>query len=205
MRVLHPISIKLLARFETLTGKVVPVTDLLDLGPRSAVDQALCRLVRQGKIRRVRRGLYELPRIGKVFNQPVPQSPNEMAQAWARKNGLRLIPSGAYAANLLGLSTQVPAKIIYYTNGRTKKLALGPYTVQLLNRGPKTMNVKGKICPLLFQALRYFGKNGVTSDMISYLNSRLLQKDKTEVNRNICYAPAWMKPILKQIIEGKPS
>jgi aryl-alcohol dehydrogenase-like predicted oxidoreductase len=199
MNVTHPIADKILARLSKRQGEAVPVRDFLDLGTRAAVAQALSRLVRQEKIRRVGRGLYELPRMGKLLNKPVVQSPDELIQAWARKNGLRVIPSGAYAANLLGLTTQVPAKITYYTNGRTRSITLGPYSVKLLNRGPKTMDVKGQTAPLVFQALRHLGQKGVAPKAIRYLRSKLSKKERAELKRNLRYAAAWMKPIIEQI------
>ncbi len=177
----------------------MPTRDLLDLGTRPAVDQALSRLVQQGIVRRVRRGLYELPRMGRLLNQPVAASPDELVRAWGRNNGLRLVSSGAYAANLLGLSTQVPAKIVYYTNGRTQTLRLGPYTVRLLNRGPKTMDVRGRVAPLVFQALRYLGPKGVTPEVIHRLRSALCWKDKAELRHNLRYAAAWMTPVIEKI------
>jgi hypothetical protein len=180
-------------------GAALPAQDFLDLGERAAVDQALSRLVRQGAIRRVRRGLYELPRIGELLNEPMVQSPDELVQAWARKNGLRVVPSGAHAANLLGLSTQVPAKIVYYTNGRTRTLKLGPYSVKLLNRGPRTMDVGGKMAPLVFQALRHLGRGSVTPDVISRLRSALSRKDKAELKDNFSFAAAWMVPVIEQV------
>ncbi len=198
MNVSHPIADKVLLRLES-AGTVLSVADLLDLGPRAAVDQALSRLVRQGRIQRVRRGLYAWPRMGALLKRPMVSSPDELAQAWAKKNGLRLVPSGAYAANLLGLSTQVPAKIIYYTNGRTKTLALGPYSIRLLNRGPKTMEVQGRVSSLVLQALRYFGKDGVTSEMIAHLSTLLSKQDKTQLAKTLPQVPAWIKPVLQQI------
>ena len=189
MNVTHPIAEKILARLRTRQGTAVPAEDFLDLGERSAVDQALSRLVRQGVIRRVRRGLYELPRIGKLLNEPIVQSPDELVRAWARKNGLRVVPSGAHAANLLGLSTQVPAKIVYYTNGRTRTLRLGPYSIKLLNRGPKTMEVDGRMPPLVFQALRHLGRSGVTPE--------------AELKDNLRYAVAWMIPMIEQIASAE--
>ena len=204
MNVSNPIADKVLDRLQSANGQIFSVADFLDLGPRPTVDQALSRLARQGKINRVRRGLYELPRIGKLLNRPITQSPDALARAWARKNGLRIVPSGAYAANLLGLSTQVPAKITYYTNGRTKTIKLGQHTIKLLNRGPKTMEVQGKTSPLVFQALSYFGKDGVTQEMISRLRSLLTTKDKAELKTNLHQAPAWLQTVLKQIIpQGK--
>jgi hypothetical protein len=199
MNVTHPIAEKILKGLKSKEGSPVPTRDFLNLGPRAAVDQALSRLVRQGTIRRVRRGLYELPRMGKLLNQPVVASPDELVQAWARNNGLRVVSSGAYAANLLGLSAQVPAKIVYYTNGRTQTLKLGPYTVRLLNRGPKTMDVRGRVAPLVLQALRYMGRDGVTPEVIRRLRSALSPMDKAELRRNLQYAAAWMKPVIKDI------
>lgn len=111
MKVTNPIADKVLDRLQSSNEQIFSVADFLDLGPRPTVDQALSRLARQCKINRVRRGLHELPRIGKLLNRPITQSPDALAHAWARKKGLRIVPSGAYAANLLGLSTQVPAKI----------------------------------------------------------------------------------------------
>jgi hypothetical protein len=139
--------------------------------------------------------------VGALLKRPAVPSPDELAQAWAKKNGLRLMPSGAYAANLLGLSTQVPAKIIYYTNGRTKTLTLGPYSIRLLNRGPKTMDVQGRVSALVLQALRYVGKDGVTADMVARLRRVLSKRDRAELAQTLSQAPAWMKPVLQQIID----
>lgn len=143
--------------------------------------------------------MYELPRMGKLLKQPVVASPDELVRAWARKNGLRVVPSGAHAANLLGLTTQVPAKIVYYTNGRTKTLKLGPYTVRLLNRGPKTMDARGRVAPLVLQALRYLGHGGVTPEATGRLRSTLSRKDKAELRGNLRYTAAWMKPVIEEI------
>jgi len=81
MNVSHPIADKVLDRLQSANGQIFSVADFLDLGPRSTVDQALSRLARQGKIHRVRRGLYELPRIGKLLNRPMTQSPDALARA----------------------------------------------------------------------------------------------------------------------------
>jgi hypothetical protein len=199
MNATDSIAKRIVRRLRARKGSPVPTRDLLDLGTRSAVDQALSRLVREGAIRRVRRGLYQVPRVSTLLKQPVVPSPDELVRAWARNNGLRVIPSGAYSANLLGLSTQVPAKIVYYTNGRTQTLKLGPYTVRLLNRGPKTMDVRGQVAPLVIQALRYVGRKGATSQVIHRLRSVLAPAHKAELKRNLQYAAAWMKPVIKEI------
>lgn len=201
----HKITImyRIVARIRARDGGVVSIGDLKSAGPRASIDQALSRLVRQGKILRVRRGLYAWPRISPLLKQRVSPLPDELVSVWARKNGLRVVPFGALAANLLGLSTQVPAKIIYYTNGRTKTLKFGSHTVKLLNRGPKTMDVRGRISPLVFQALRYLGRDGMTPQVVSRLARIISPEDKKELKRNLHHASAWMRPVLEKIIERK--
>ncbi|MCD5416513.1 DUF6088 family protein [Candidatus Bipolaricaulota bacterium] len=198
MNTAYSIADKILARLRTQRGPV-PTHDFLDLGNRAAVDQSLSRLVQKGAIWRIQRGLYDLPRMGKLLNQPLTPSPDELVRAWAKNNGLKVVPSGARAANVLGLSTQVPAKIIYYTNGRTQTLKLGPYTVQLLNRGPKTMDVSGRMAPLVLQALRHIGRDGVRPEVVHRLRATLSQKEKAEFERNLHHAAAWMLPVIKEI------
>ncbi len=198
MNVTHPISEKILRRINGREGPV-PTGDLLDLGTRSAVDKALSRLARQGRIRRVRRGLYEIPRTGALLGEPLVHSPDVLVRAWARNNGLRVVPSGAMAANMLGLSTQVPAKIVYYTNGRSQTLELGPYIVKLLNRGPKTMDVSGDLAPLVLQALRHIGRGGVTQKVMNRLHSILSKQDRSDLSSSIGCAPGWMKPVIEDI------
>lgn len=189
---------KILARLRARRGPV-PTRDFLDLGNRAAVDQSLSRLARTGKIRRIQRGLYDLPKMSTLLDQPLTPSPDELLRAWAKNNGLKVVPSGAHAANILGLSTQVPAKIVYYTNGRTQTLKLGPYTVKLLNRGPKTMDVSGRMAPLVLQALRHIGRAGVGSEVIHQLQVTLSRREKAELMRNLHHAPAWMLPVIRQI------
>jgi hypothetical protein len=202
MNVAHPVAYKIVARVKAMKGKPVSASDLLALGARAAIDQALSRLFRHGTIRRVGRGLYMWPLINKLLNQPMTASVDSMAKAWARKNGLRIIPFGAHAANLLGLSTQVPAKIVYYTNGRTQTIKLGAFPVRFLNRGPRTMDVSGRLAPHVFQAVRWMGRHGMTPQNIGHLQTILKPRDKSDLIRNLWYASAWMKPILKQISEG---
>ncbi len=205
MNVIHPIADKIVARVKARNGKSISIADFMDFGPRAAVDQALSRLVRQGTICRVGRGLYAWPQYSALLNQPVSPSPADLAQAWARQHGLRIIPFGAYAANLLGISTQVPAKIIYYTNGRTQTVKLGSHSVKFLNRGPKTMDVTGQVAPHVFQALRYMGANGMTPSVIARLRRLLKPKDKADLKRNLCRATGWMKPVLESIAKEEAS
>src|SRR3954467_8197709 len=103
-------------------GKVFTPKDFLDLASRDATDQALSRLVRQGLLQRLGRGLYYSPRRNDALGVDVPPDLDEIADAVGRQTGSRLAPSGAVAANRLGLSTQLPAKPVYFSDGRTRQV-----------------------------------------------------------------------------------
>ena len=174
-------------------------SDFFDLGSRSAVDQALSRLVRRGKLYRVSRGLYALPRVSRLTGGLAVSSPDGVARSIARKLGLRILPSRPHASNLLGLSTQVPAKLIYLTDGRSRIVRAGPFTLQFRHASPRTMAVSGRIAPIVFQALRDLRRNGVSKSHVARLCRLLRQKDKQDLLKNLPYAPGWMKPILLQV------
>ena len=99
--------------------------DFVDIGSREAIRQALVRLVKEGKIRRVMRGIYDYPEYIKVLNKQASPDLNQVAQALARKFGWRIQPSGDTALNVLGLSTQVPGRIIYLSDGPNREYLVG--------------------------------------------------------------------------------
>jgi len=178
--------------------------DFLDLGTRAAVDQGLSRLVRRGRLHRVSRGLYALPRVSRLTGGLAVSSPDGVARSIARKLGLRILPSPPQASNLLGLSTQVPAKLIYLTDGRSRTVSAGPFTLCFRHAAPRTMAVSGRVAPVVFQALRDLRLNGVSETHIARLRRLLKQKDKDDLLKNLHCAPGWMKPILVQIARPAP-
>lgn len=203
MNVAHPVSDKIVAVMSSRRDKTVAIPDLLHLGSRAAVNQALARLAREGRIQRVGRGLYAMPRHSRLLNAPVGPSVDVLARAWARRNGLRLVPHGAYAANLLGLSTQVPAKYIFYTDGRTQTVRLGGATVRLINRGPRTMQVRGELAACLFQALRHLGSQYVKEEDLTRLGRILRPKDRADLKHNLKFSAEWMRPLLLKLLNGE--
>src|SRR5262245_61576495 len=120
-------------------GKVFTSKDFLDLGTREAVDQALSRLARAGQIRRLGRGLYHCPRVNNALGMELAPDADEVARALARKTRSRIVPSGAVAANALGLSTQVPARPVYLTDGRTRQVRIGNTVFTVRHAAPKDL------------------------------------------------------------------
>jgi hypothetical protein len=172
-------------------GWVFTPKRFLDLGSRTAVDKALNRLADAGTIRRLSRGLYDYP--GKHINIGLlSPAPDAIAKAISEKDESRLQPSGAYAVNRLGLSQQVPAKIVYLTDGPEKSVVVGNQMITLRRTTPKNMATAGRISGLVIQAFRYLGKEGVTSQHIATLRRSLSVDDRRQLLKDRIYAPTWM-------------
>ncbi len=181
-------------------GHVFNSADFNDLASRSALDKALSRLALKGVIRRLAYGLYHFPRINPKLGGVLNPSADAVAEAVARKTDSRVIPSGAMAANVLGFSTQVPAKAIYLTDGPSRHVRYGSQTIIFKHATPRTMVVSGKTSAVVFQALRYVGREGMTDTMVRKMRRELSSGDKQTLKRDIRHAVAWMRPILSRII-----
>jgi len=134
-------------------GAVFVPADFLGLGSRDAVDIVLHRLARKGTIRRLARGVYDFPEEHPVLGLLSP-SAEAVATALAGRDHTRLQPAGAYAANALGLSEQVPAKAVFLTDGPSRTVKIGAMTIQLRRTTAKYMAAAGRLSGLLIQALR---------------------------------------------------
>jgi len=180
-------------------GWVFAPSHFHDLGNRAAVDQALSRLVRSGEIRRLARGLYDYPRKHPDFGN-LPPSVDRVTTALAEKDNLKIQPSGAYAANLLGLSDQVPAKIVLLTDGSARVVQVGNWHIKFKKTTPKNMATAGKISGLVFQALRFIGRENIDEVVIRKLN-RLPKKEKQILIADLRYAPAWIEKVIRRLQE----
>lgn len=179
-------------------GWVFTPQEFLSLGSRAAVDQALCRLQRNGEIRRLARGLYEFPRMHARIGVLSP-SVEAVAKALAAKTGSRLLISEARAANLLGLSTQVPAQNIFLTDGPSRTLQLGKQTIVLRHAAFSKMLGAGSEAGVVIQAVRSFGPDRAEEIPVESLSRRLPKAVKSELRRLAPAAPAWSQSILMRI------
>ena len=181
-------------------GSVFSPSSFLDLGSRDAVDQVLSRLVRKGLLRRLARGLYDYPKTHPVLGVVTP-APDAVAKVLAGKHGIRLQPSGAYAANLLGLSTQVPAKIVFLTDGPSRTVRVGNQEIRLVRTTPRAMGPARRISGTVIQALRYLGQAQVDAVVIRTLRRKLRPADKQQLLRDLSFAPAWVGAHLRAIAQ----
>ena len=181
-------------------GSVFVPADFLDIGSREAVDVALHRLTRKGTIRRLARGVYDFPKEHPVLG-PLTPSAEDIARALAGRDRTRLQPTGAYAANALGLSEQVPAKAVFLTDGPARKVKIGSTTIQLRRTTPKNMEAAGRLSGLLIQALRELGQEHVTRQRRDHLKRTIPADKRRELLKDLRLAPAWMHPIFRELAE----
>ena len=182
-------------------GSVVSPSDFLPFGSRAAVDQALSRLAKDGTLRRLRRGVYYVPQVNERLGISLSPAPDAITQALARSHKTQVQVAGAQAANLLGLSEQVPARIVYLTDGATSRLQVDNQTIELRHAAPRSMQTAGRISGTVIQALRHLGKTQVTPEVISHLRATLSDQDKQIVQKDLLLAPGWMRPLLSSVLE----
>lgn len=179
-------------------GWVFTPKEFTRLGGRAAVDQALSRLQRCGKIRRLAPGIYEFPMVHPRIGILAP-SPEAVAQAMAARTNSRIMVSGAKALNLLGLSTQVPVQNLYLTEGPSRTVRIGNQTVTLKHVAPSKIIGAGTEAGIVIQAVRSLGQKGVHEIPVQTLVERLPRPVKSAIKRLASAAPAWSQLVLSEI------
>lgn len=197
---MQSVSDKILTRIRRKgRGHAFSSKDFLDIGSRASVDQTLSTLAKAGEIRRIARGIYDYPKVNTALGGQLSPDYDSVAHAIARKNGVRIEPSGAWAANLLGLSTQVPAKIVYLSNGTSRTYQVGKQTIAFQRVGPKELLPKSGSSTLVVQAIRYLGQDHVDDSVIGQLRDRLSPAEKNALLRDVRYSADWIYEVVKKI------
>ena len=183
-------------------GWVFTPKDLLDLDNRSNIDTILQQITNDGVVQRLDRGIYYYPKTHAKLGILSPD-PLQIAQAIARQKGDVAFPDGAKALNMLGLSTQVPAKNIYYTNFTDKSVTVGAQKVTLIPSQIKTKRVNPTLDYLILQALRYLGDKNITDDIIHKCTNMASDKDKKRLQKQIpTLKGTWLTDAVRRIIQS---
>ncbi|MFN0180187.1 MAG: DUF6088 family protein [Gemmatimonadales bacterium] len=179
-------------------GYVFTPTELSYLPSRSAVDQALSRLVRRGTINRLGRGVYAIPESNPLVGE-VPPSASRVAEALARATGAHLQVSEAAAANEFGLATQVPGRLTYWTDGSPRTRRIGSTVIQLKRGSPRRLAGAGRAAGAVVQALRYLGPRRTNSTTIARLREHLPESERQSLREIRNQAPEWMRAAIDRI------
>lgn len=166
---------------------------------RSTVDWVLCELVAKGTLRRVCRGIYDYPKYSELLNQQLSPDFDQVAQAFARKFNWRIQPSGDTALNLLGLSTQVPGRYIYLSDGPNRSYAIGNYTLEFKKSALKNVGFKYRESGLVVQALKALGKQHINENIIATIRKQLDERVRKRMLKDTVSATGWIYDAIKRI------
>ncbi len=184
---------------ETLTkmqkGSILFVDDFLDFGNSESIKKALFRLKEKGLLIRVAHGIYLYPKKDKDLGVLYP-SAEEIGIAIAKRDKARIIPTGIQALNKLGLSTQIPLKVVFLTDGAARSIKIGKRTITFKKTSPKNLLAKGEISGLAIQALKSIGQNKIEDDVLIKLLAILKKEKKENILHDAKLAPAWINKIL---------
>lgn len=184
-------------------GELLLPTDFSELGSSEAVRLSLFRLEKEGVISRVAQGIYVRPKESSLIGALVPTA-EEVAEAIAKRDRIRTVPTGSYALNALGLSTQVPMNIVLLTDGSPREIKVGKRKIKFKKTTPKNLLAKGKISRLVIQALKEIGNGKVTAEEENKIIELLKKEDAKDLKHDIALAPVWVQKIMKRALnDGK--
>lgn len=181
-------------------GSVLFVDDFLGYGNHESVKKALLRLKEKEILVRLAHGIYLYPKVDKELGVLFP-STEEIAKAIARRDKARIVPTGVQALHKLGLSTQVPMKVVYLTDGAARIVKVGKRTITFKKTSPKNLSIKGEISGLAIQALKTIGQKKINEKIIEKIHAILKNEKKENIINDAKLSPAWINKILMQVIE----
>lgn len=182
-------------------GSFLFASDFTNLGEQKTINKVLERLTKEGTIIRISRGVYHYPKIDKVLGLGVLYPTLEdIAESIAKRDKARIVPTGIYALNRLGFSTQIPINIVYLTDGSERKLNLCNGTsIQFKYTAPKNLAFKSQLAMLLTFALKTIGKENISQEILSHTKELLAKETKGIIEQDYSLMPAWVSSIIKSI------
>ena len=195
---IHRLIVEAISRKER--GEIVFPGDFLEFGSMDAVKKTFSRLAKDGTLVRLAQGVYLYPKRDPQLGILYP-SLEEIAQAIGKRDKVRIQPTGSYALHQLGLSTQVPMKVVYLTDGQSKQIRVGKRTITFKATTPKNIATKGKFSTLAIQALLELGKDGIDEKVMNRIEEVLKREDVNTLRNDIAHAPSWIANKLYAIIK----
>jgi hypothetical protein len=184
-------------------GQIFLPSDFKDIGTSVAIRKSLSRLAEQGLIERMGQGIYVIPKQDKVFGKMLP-SMEDLAETLAKKGHVKIMPSGQYALNRVGLSTQVPMRMVYLTNGNQKRIQIGKSEIVFKSTTTKKMAMTGKISSLLFLGLEELDLEKISASDIKKIALLLKKEDPQKLKHDLRLAPVRVSDfIVKQILNAE--
>ena len=177
-------------------GTVFFIDDFVSFGNAKAINKSLERLVLAEELKRVAMGMYVRPINDKFFGIIMP-SIDEIALAIARRDKARVMPTGSYAMYKLGLTTQVPLNIVYYTDASARKIKIGKQTITFKKASAKNLSAIGELSKLAILALKSIGKDNVSEEEINKIKEILKKEKPYHLHHDLKLAPEWIRRLIE--------
>lgn len=173
-------------------GEIFFAEDFYAYGSAGNIRLTLFRLVNEGILERLAQGIYLKPKRDPLLGILYPTT-EELAKQIAQRDKARIAPTGVYALYLLGLTTQVPLKAVYLSDGSQREIKIGNRSIQFKKTVPKSFAIKDELLHLIVQAFKEVGQNKVTEDFIEKIKPSVVQLDSQVVQKEVKYAPVWIQ------------
>lgn len=182
-------------------SSVFTTSDFADITADNNLRQIFSRLESEGKIRRILPGIYDKPAFSEILQEKSAPDINAVAEAIARKNNWTIAPDGDTALNLLGISTQVPAKWEYLSSGDTKNYQVGNRSISFIHRADRELNGMSRKTMLVIQAIKALGPEHVSEDIINQLAEKTSPTEKEKLLIEAKPTTNWIYEVIKKICE----
>ena len=194
---------KIQARIDILGSNAVFIAnDFIDIAEYETVRKTLNRMVDNESIQRVIRGVYYRPRYSEYLKKYEAPSPHEVAMAIARKFNWNIAPSGVTALNILGLSTQIPAKYCYISDGTYNSFDIGNIVIEFKRRNNREIAGKSYMTALVIQGIKALGKTNIDNTTINKIRNALTNEDRQRLLAESMPTTVWINKTIRQICGG---
>ena len=174
------------------------ISDYVQLGAAETIRKILHEATITGVLEKAGHGIYFKPKISRFGKVPVPLE--KIAKEIALRDKCEILPTGNTAANLIGLSTQVPMNLSYITTGSTRTIKIGERKISFRHAAPKNFAAKGRVMPLLIQGLREIGQDNISDEDNDSIKRFIDNQKDPYLQEDLQLAPAWMQRIIKKLM-----
>ena len=186
---------------ESQPHSVFFIADYTDLGAAETIRKILFEATLRGILEKAAHGIYVKPKVSRFGKVPIPLE--KLAKEIADRDKCRILPTGSTAANLIGLSTQVPMNLSYITTGSTRTVEIGNRKIFFRHASPKKFAAKGTAMPLLIQGLREISEENIAGAEFEAIRRFIEKQQDPYLQEDLRLAPIWIQRIIKKILQNE--
>lgn len=179
-------------------GEIFFLDDFVKYGSSENIRKVLSRLEQDGVVIRLAQGIYLKPKKDPLLGIIYPTT-EEIAKQIVQRDKARIAPTGVMALFLLGLTTQIPLKAVYLTDGSQREIKIGKRSIKFKKTVPRSFAIKDGLLHLIVQAFKEVGQEGVTEDFLEKITSAIRRLESKVVDTQLRFAPVWIQKIIANL------